>query len=67
MFALRRKAVQSADQVGRVSTRISRRWASAEHGKTSDAHGHHHAGPTSESFGVGFPTFFEYNLRLMIL
>ncbi|KAA8573771.1 hypothetical protein MFRU_001g03060 [Monilinia fructicola] len=64
MFALRRKAVQSADRVGRVSTRVSRRWSSAEHGKTgnevhhfagsSTEHGHHHAGPKDESFGTGF-------------
>ncbi|APA05900.1 hypothetical protein SS1G_01706 [Sclerotinia sclerotiorum 1980 UF-70] len=64
MFALRRKAVQSADRVGKVTTRVSRRWASAEHGKTghdnhhsagsSTDHGHHHAGPKNESFGTGF-------------
>ncbi|TGO19340.1 hypothetical protein BPAE_0346g00110 [Botrytis paeoniae] len=64
MFALRRKAVQSADRVGRVSSRVPRRWSSAQHGKTGDEvhhfagssteHGHHHAGPTNESFGTGF-------------
>ncbi|RAL61685.1 hypothetical protein DID88_002753 [Monilinia fructigena] len=55
MFALRRKVVQSTDRVGRVSTRVSRRWSSTEHGKTSSTeHGHHHAGPKDESFGTGF-------------
>ncbi|RDW60188.1 putative NADH-ubiquinone oxidoreductase subunit 1 [Coleophoma crateriformis] len=52
MFALRRKAVQSADRLGAVAGRSTRRYAS----KTADEahHGHHHAGPKDEPLGTQF-------------
>ena len=57
MFALRRKAVQSAGGVPRASGRGTRRYASTEHAKTAEGahhaeHGHHHAGAQPESLGV---------------
>ncbi|KAM3074845.1 hypothetical protein ACMFMG_008258 [Clarireedia jacksonii] len=64
MFAIRRKAVQSADRIGAVSARAVRLYSTGTHGKTGDEvqhfagssteHGHHHAGPKDESLGLGF-------------
>ncbi|KAL3417567.1 NADH-ubiquinone oxidoreductase 17.8 kDa subunit [Phlyctema vagabunda] len=61
MFTLRRKAVQSADRLGAVATRSTRRYASGKTGDevhhfagTSKEHGHQHAGPAEESLGTQF-------------
>ncbi|KAE8444675.1 hypothetical protein EG329_014332 [Mollisiaceae sp. DMI_Dod_QoI] len=64
MFQLRRKAVQGAGRLPAVGSRITKRYSTAQHGKTGDEvhhfagssteHGHHHAGPKEESLGHGF-------------
>jgi len=64
MFAIRRKAGQSAGRIGAVSARAARSYSTGTHGKTGDEvqhfagssteHGHHHAGPKDESLGLGF-------------
>lgn len=58
MFALRRKAVKSADRIGAFAGRSTRRYATKNGDEvhhfagTSTEHGHHHAGPKDESLGV---------------
>jgi hypothetical protein len=62
MFALRRKAVQTAERLPAATTRATRQYSTAQHGKTGDEvhhfagssteHGHQHAGPANESLGV---------------
>lgn len=69
MFALRRKAVQSAGRLPTAAARRTSRYSTAQHGKTGDEvhhfagssteHGHHTAGPQAESLGVsGLPGRF---------
>jgi hypothetical protein len=62
MFAIRRKAVESAGRLPAAVGRGTSRYSTAQHGKTGDKvqhfagesteHGHHTAGPKAESLGV---------------
>jgi hypothetical protein len=62
MFALRRKAIQSAGRLPAAAGRGTGRYSTAQHGKTGDEvhhfagssteQGHHTAGPQTESLGV---------------
>ncbi|KAH8751776.1 NADH-ubiquinone oxidoreductase 17.8 kDa subunit [Hyaloscypha finlandica] len=64
MFALRRKAVESAGRLPAAACRGTSRYSTAQHGKTGDKvhhfagesteHGHHTAGPKAESLGTAF-------------
>ncbi|EPE36581.1 NADH-ubiquinone oxidoreductase 17.8 kDa subunit [Glarea lozoyensis ATCC 20868] len=64
MFALRRKAVQTAGRRPAATSTVSRLYSTGQHGKTGDEvhhfagssqeHGEHHAGPENESLGTGF-------------
>jgi hypothetical protein len=62
MFAIRRKAVESAGRLPAAVARATSRYSTAQHGKTGDKvqhfagesteHEHHTAGPKAESLGV---------------
>ncbi|CZR54159.1 probable NADH-ubiquinone oxidoreductase 17.8 kDa subunit [Phialocephala subalpina] len=64
MFQLRRKAVQGAGRLPAAGSKVTKRYSTAQHGKTGDEvhhfagssteHGHHHAGPKEESLGAQF-------------
>ena len=62
MYAARRKAVQAAERLPVATSRATRQYSTAQHGKEGDEvkhfhgasteHGEHHAGPQQESLGV---------------
>ena len=55
MFALRRKAVESAGRLPAAAGRGTKRYSSAHPEKAGDhghGHDHGHAGPVTESLGV---------------
>jgi hypothetical protein len=76
MFALRRKAVQTAGRLPAATSTVSRLYSTGQHGKTGDEvhhfagssqeHGEHHAGPENESLGVSGQTILP-NSKLMLL
>lgn len=51
MFALRRKAVESAGRLPAAAGRRTSPYSTAHPEKHGD-HGHHHEGPKAESLGV---------------
>lgn len=58
--------MQDAGRIPVVRSKVTKRYSTAQHGKTGDEvhhfagssteHGHHHAGPKEESLGVGTPS-----------